>query len=261
MKIRDSHTGKPIFTVLQIQLACPACLDKKVDCPHMYHLIPRWQTSGKHQRLKAIMQDRPDLIQSELAGLAFDSLQQCFRAADIETMFTQPCPAHDLHPDVFIFVDPAAGGPGSDYAVLGLLREKGLVTVRGQHTKYRFFTLLRNSSCVMSVLVKKGSMASSRSAMKNASALRGGMGAMPGTPLQMMSLSPMSASSSRKNTTRQNSSCHSSTYHSSARRSMHPRSRSRMSRTSLPYKTLKTMLLSQVIALDVLRDCKGELGV
>ena len=26
-----------------------------------------------------VMEDRPDLIASELSGLAFDSLQQCFR--------------------------------------------------------------------------------------------------------------------------------------------------------------------------------------
>jgi hypothetical protein len=30
-------------------------------------------------RLKTVMQDRPDLIASELSGLAFDALQQCFR--------------------------------------------------------------------------------------------------------------------------------------------------------------------------------------
>ena len=129
MKIRDKHTGAPIFTCLQIQLSCPACTEKQVDCPHMYHLIPRWQSSGKHQRLKAIMQDRPDLIQSELAGLAFDSLQQCFRPCDIELMFNQPVPFHDMHPIIYIFIDPAAGGPGSDYAVLSIVREKGLVTV------------------------------------------------------------------------------------------------------------------------------------
>lgn len=129
MKIRDKHTGAPVFTIHQIKLTCDACEDLKKDCPHMYHLIPRWQTSGKHQRLKDIMQDRPDLIQSELVGMAFDSLQQCFRAADIEKMFTQVPPLHDLHPDVFIFVDPAAGGPASDYAVLGIIRDKGLITV------------------------------------------------------------------------------------------------------------------------------------
>ncbi len=33
-------------------------------------------------------QDRPDLIKSELAGLAFDSLQQVFRKIDIDTMFS-----------------------------------------------------------------------------------------------------------------------------------------------------------------------------
>ncbi len=42
------------------------------------------------------MQDRPDLIQSELAGLAFDSLQQAFAVADIERMFAQECPPHDF---------------------------------------------------------------------------------------------------------------------------------------------------------------------
>lgn len=42
----------------------------------MLHLVPRWQSSDRHVKLKTIMQDRPDLIESELSGLAFDSNQQ-----------------------------------------------------------------------------------------------------------------------------------------------------------------------------------------
>ena len=76
------------------------------------------------------MQDRPDLIESELSGLAFDSNQQIFKTAHIETMFHQPAPIPVLNEAVFTFIDPAAGGPQSDYAVLSVTRHKGLLTVR-----------------------------------------------------------------------------------------------------------------------------------
>ena len=37
------------------------------QCKHMLHLVPQWQSSVRHERLKEIMADLPDLIQSELA--------------------------------------------------------------------------------------------------------------------------------------------------------------------------------------------------
>ena len=76
------------------------------------------------------MQDRPDLIQSELSGLAFDSLQCVFRPADVDIMFSQEAPEPVLNADIYLFIDPAAGGPQSDYAILTFQRQKGLVTVR-----------------------------------------------------------------------------------------------------------------------------------
>jgi hypothetical protein len=75
------------------------------------------------------MQDRPDLIQSELSGLAFDSLQTVFRPMDIQIMFDQEPPVAELNKDVYIFIDPAAGGPQSDYAMISFQRQKGLITV------------------------------------------------------------------------------------------------------------------------------------
>jgi len=75
------------------------------------------------------MEDRPDLIQSELTGMAFDSLQCVFRPADIEVMFTQEPPEPVLNADIYLFIDLAAGGPQSDYAILSFQRIKGLVTV------------------------------------------------------------------------------------------------------------------------------------
>ena len=75
-------------------------------------------------------QDRPDLIESELSGLAFDSNQQIFKTAHIDLMFEQRPPMPELNEPVFTFIDPAAGGPQSDYAVLSVTRQKGLLTVR-----------------------------------------------------------------------------------------------------------------------------------
>jgi hypothetical protein len=91
IRMRDKQTGQPMFKVLSVQLACEKCKEegKAVDCIHMLHLVPRWQSGERHTRLKTIMQDRPDLIVSELSGLAFDSLQQAFRTCDIETMMNQ----------------------------------------------------------------------------------------------------------------------------------------------------------------------------
>lgn len=115
----------------QVQLACDACIEKgqASQCVHRLHLIPRWQSSDRHELLKTVMQDRPDLIESELAGLAFDAAQTVFRAPDLDVMFSQAPPAPQINEDVHLFIDPAAGGPGSDYAILSITRHKGLVTV------------------------------------------------------------------------------------------------------------------------------------
>ena len=131
LRMRDKVTGLPLFTTLSIQLACKQCIEegKAVGCVHMLHLVPRWQSSDRHVKLKTIMQDRPDLIESELSGLAFDSNQQIFKTAHIETMFAQLPPTPVVNEAVYIFIDPAAGGPQSDYAVLSVTRQKGMLTV------------------------------------------------------------------------------------------------------------------------------------
>ena len=45
-------------------------------------------------------------------------------------MFTQPAPPTVVNEELFMFIDPAAGGPQSDYAVLTIARRKGIITVR-----------------------------------------------------------------------------------------------------------------------------------
>ena len=149
LRMRDKITGLPLFTSISVQLACRKCIEegKAAACVHMLHLVPRWQSSDRHVKLKTIMQvcvcffcvcassddmhtqDRQDLIESELSGLAFDSNQQIFKTAHIDNMFSMKPPPPELNEAVYMFIDPAAGGPQSDYAVLSVTRHKGILTV------------------------------------------------------------------------------------------------------------------------------------
>ena len=95
----------------------------------MLHLVPSWQSEERHRKLKIMMQDRPDLIQSELAGLAFDSLQQVFRKGDIALAFDTPGLPLEQDQMIWTVVDPAAGGPQSDYAIVSVCRVKGTIQV------------------------------------------------------------------------------------------------------------------------------------
>jgi hypothetical protein len=128
----DPGTERPLFAIRCIELCCERCKadGKQAECVHMLHLVPMWQSEERHRKLKIMMQDRPDLIQSELAGLAFDSLQQVFRKSDIAiAMALHPLALPD-NPCVFIVIDPAAGGPQSDYAIVSIVRDRGNITVR-----------------------------------------------------------------------------------------------------------------------------------
>lgn len=134
----DPATDRPLFVSRSIELACQRCQEegKAESCVHMLHLVPSWQSQERHRKLKVIMQDRPDLIQSELAGLAFDSLQQVFRKCDLAIAFDSPCMPLILNQTIWVVVDPAAGGPSSDYAIVSIVRNKGCVTVCHANTQH-----------------------------------------------------------------------------------------------------------------------------
>jgi hypothetical protein len=190
-KIKDPVTNQPVFAQLQISLACNACkeLGLAAQCKHLLHLVPQWQSSVRHERLKAVMADRPDLIQSELAGLAFDSLQQCFRTADIESVMSSKCPELDWQQPLFMVIDPAAGGPQSDFALITFFRSRGIICVSiflfisydktGYDRMYSTLICLSKSSISILSLIKKFGMISSRKTVKNLNAFCWQMGFNP----------------------------------------------------------------------------------
>ena len=88
------------------------------------------QDEDKHRRLKTIMSDRPDLIVSEMGGVAFSSVDQCFRAVDIMRMFETTIPIEMRWDSViYVCVDPCAGGEHSDFAVVSFVFTNGIYQV------------------------------------------------------------------------------------------------------------------------------------
>jgi len=96
----------------------------------MQHLIPRWQDADKHRRLKIIMSDRPDLINSEMGGVAFNSVDQCFKQSLLKQMFNETIPLNiEFNTRFFVTVDPAAGGEHSDFAMVSFTYCHGIFKV------------------------------------------------------------------------------------------------------------------------------------
>ena len=96
----------------------------------MQHLIPRWQDADKHRRLKIIMSDRPDLINSEMGGVAFNSVDQCFEQALLKQMFSDIIPVRiEFNTRFFVTIDPAAGGEHSDFAMVSFTCSYGVYKV------------------------------------------------------------------------------------------------------------------------------------
>jgi hypothetical protein len=56
--------------------------------------------------------------------------QKTHRKSDVERMiFDLRAPIPIIYEDLFIFVDPAAGGPSSDYGILTVARNRGILVV------------------------------------------------------------------------------------------------------------------------------------
>jgi hypothetical protein len=141
----DPLTNTPMFRAIQIQLACAACIaaEKAHECQHMAHLIPRWQDSEKHRKLKTIMSDRADLINSELGGIAVGNNDQCFRLVDLKRMFDNVIHMDiESHVPFFVTIDPCAGGEHSDFAMVSFVVSHGVYQVLGAEALQTKVTLL-----------------------------------------------------------------------------------------------------------------------
>jgi len=76
------------------------------------------------------MSDRPDLINSEMGGVAFNSVDQCFKQALLKQMFSDIIPVRiEFNTRFFVTIDPAAGGEHSDFAMVSFTCSYGVYKV------------------------------------------------------------------------------------------------------------------------------------
>lgn len=66
------------------------------------------------------------------------------RKVDVERMlYDLQAPVPVIYEDIFIFIDPAAGGPCSDYGIMSVTRSRGIMVVRccGHEISFDFVIL------------------------------------------------------------------------------------------------------------------------
>ena len=80
--------------------------------------------------LNCMTSPEPEVLLTHEQGLAFDALQQCFRPADIDAVMDSTPDTFPWKQQVYVVIDPAAGGPQSDFALVSFYRHKGIVTVK-----------------------------------------------------------------------------------------------------------------------------------
>jgi hypothetical protein len=58
IKMRDPATGRPLFVTRCIELCCEKCKEdgKEIECIHLLHLVPSWQSAERHRKLHVMMQ-------------------------------------------------------------------------------------------------------------------------------------------------------------------------------------------------------------
>ena len=96
-------------------------------------------------------------------------------AAALTAPIPQPLPAAQ---DLIMVIDPAAGGPQSDFALITFFRHRGQLVVRHERM-YSTLSSRSSSSGRMVSLTRKRPMRSPRSTCRNRAALCGHTGCSP----------------------------------------------------------------------------------
>ena len=69
-----------------------------------------------------------------MGGVAFNSVDQCFKQSLLKQMFNESIPLRiEFNTRFFVTVDPAAGGEHSDFAMVSFSYCHGICKVRSSH--------------------------------------------------------------------------------------------------------------------------------
>lgn len=80
MDSKDPNTGKPMFKVLKVGLACDACQAAGIasECTHMESFRPPWKSASKFAMVKQIYSTQKGMFERESMGKCLPFLQIFF---------------------------------------------------------------------------------------------------------------------------------------------------------------------------------------
>jgi hypothetical protein len=79
----------------------------------------------------------------------------CNRKSDVERMIYElQAPVASIYEDLFIFIDPAAGGPSSDYGIMTVTRNRGILVVGTLCCLNTFFNSFRRTLWLQKISIK-----------------------------------------------------------------------------------------------------------
>ena len=138
LNLKD-HLGEPFFVSFVFTLLCDACKAADKDpseCAHLLDSLPRWQSQGKHKRIRAMMNSlgQQQLLAQETMGLITGADNSAFNFKSIQHLFdtvTNPRGKIDpLNRHVFYSIDPNGGGH-SKFAIVSCVYDGDKMTILG----------------------------------------------------------------------------------------------------------------------------------
>ena len=138
LNLRD-HLGDPFFISFVFTLLCDACKAADKDpseCTHLMDELPRWQSQGKHKRIRAMMNQmgQTQLLNQETMGLITGADNAAFVLKSIQHLFDPVAnPRTKIDPltrHVFYSIDPNGGGH-SKFAIVSCTYDGDKMTILG----------------------------------------------------------------------------------------------------------------------------------
>lgn len=115
--------GDKLFNVIDFEESCEKCkkLGKELTCNHLTGQIPPWQTQSDRERVKNALSGHDATYLLEMKGIQTNNLSKpAFSKESVERLRDKECEKDikEYYNNVFVSIDPAAGGEKSKYAIV-----------------------------------------------------------------------------------------------------------------------------------------------
>lgn len=151
LKLKTS-SGDPLFRHINIDLCCDHCkrIGREDSCRHKMGEMPYWHDASMYKHIKEMFGDDEEAFLVETKGMEVESgINPAFDKAYLDKIFEKKNYVKEINyqKNVYIGIDPAAGGDRSKYAMVSAVyreAEKDLVVKKIFFYSFFFFGTKNN---------------------------------------------------------------------------------------------------------------------